>query len=243
MDPSCGSGIFLVESFRRMVRHKAASQGGKRLTRTQLRKILRQQIAGMDINEEAVMWQLSACIWRSSTTRNHVRSTKSDVCPHLKWVPAEVREERLKKRPNAEFYDVLLHENAFGPISGGCPAEVAQRFGAGCADVVVGNPPWGYPKRDDKEGREALAIALEWCDPKEGRPIGDNELSQAFIHLSLALLREGGRAGLLVSSGVLFKHQDNSRSFRRVWLKLDPQAGCQFRSCPGGSTSPVLLAR
>jgi len=218
MDASCGSGIFLVESFRRMVRHKVAEQGGRRLTRTQLRKILRQQIAGMDINEEAVHVAAFSLYLAFLHYQKPREINEERRLPHLKWVPAEVREKQLKRRPNAEFYDVLLHENAFNPISGECPAEVVQRFGAGCADVVVGNPPWGYPKRDDKEGREALAIALQWCDAKEGRPIGDNELSQAFIHLSLALLRDGGKAGLLVSSGVLFKHHENSRQFRRVWL-------------------------
>jgi hypothetical protein len=59
---------------------------------------------------------------------------------------------------------------------------------------------------------------VKWCDAKQGRPIGDKELSQAFIHLTQALLQDGGKAGLLVSSGVFFKHHKNSRDFRRVWL-------------------------
>ncbi len=218
MDASCGSGIFLVESFRRMVRHKVAKQGGRRLTRAQLRRILREQIAGMDINEEAVRVAAFSLYLAFLHYQKPREINDERRLPHLKWVPAEEREEQLKRRPNAEFYDVLLRENAFKPISGGCPAEVVQRFGGGCADVVVGNPPWGYPKPEDEEGHKALAVTLAWCNPKQGRPIGDKELSQAFIHLSLALLRDGGTAGLLVSSGVLFKHADNSREFRRVWL-------------------------
>src|SRR5271157_4833033 len=54
LDPACGSGIFLVESFRRMVRYLWKEQGNNRVTRLQLRRILRDQIAGIDINEEAV---------------------------------------------------------------------------------------------------------------------------------------------------------------------------------------------
>jgi hypothetical protein len=218
MDPSCGSGIFLVESFRRMVRHKVAEQGGKRLSRTQLGKILRKQIAGMDINEEAVHVAAFSLYLAFLHYQEPREINEERRLPYLKWVPPETREEYLKKRPDAQFYDVLLHGNAFAPISGLCPPEVAQRFGAACAHVVVGNPPWGYPKKDDKEGRKALKVTLDWCDPEQGRPIGDKELSQAFIHLSLALLVDGGKAGLLVSSGVLFKHQENSRAFRRIWL-------------------------
>ena len=112
----------------------------------------------------------------------------------------------------------MLHANAFEAVSGACAAEVTRRFGSGSATVVVGNPPWGYPKKEDEEGQVALAQTVKWCDPAKGRPIGDKELSQAFIHLTLSLLQDGGRAGLLVSSGVFFKHHENSRNFRRVWL-------------------------
>ena len=54
LDPACGSGIFLVESFRRMVRYLRAQQNGRRVSAPQLRRLLRDQIAGIDINEEAV---------------------------------------------------------------------------------------------------------------------------------------------------------------------------------------------
>ena len=129
------------------------------------------------------------------------------------------KKAREKKNPGAEFFDVLLHANSFEVIAGKCPAQVTQRFGANSAAIVVGNPPWGYPKKEDVEGQNAALETMKWCDVKNGRPVGDKELSQAFIHLTLALLREGGKAGLLVSSGVLFKHHPNSQKFRSVWLK------------------------
>jgi hypothetical protein len=91
-------------------------------------------------------------------------------------------------------------------------------FGEKCANVVVGNPPWGDPKPKTQREREAIAGLKEWCDPDKGRPLGHNERSQAFIHLASSLLKEGGRAGLLVSSGVFFKHHDNSEAFRKIWL-------------------------
>ena len=81
-------------------------------------------------------------------------------------------------------------------------AHLRRRFGPGCASVVVGNPPWGSPKKDDTDAQAAMPTITAWCNPDNGRPIGDSELSQAFIHLTTALLTEGGRAGLLVSSGV-----------------------------------------
>ncbi len=219
LDPACGSGIFLVESFRRMVRHLWAQQDGRRVSRPQLRKILREQIAGMDINEEAVRVAAFSLYLAFLHYQEPREINEERRLPYLKWVTEEERKQREKRKPGAEFFDVLLRANAFEVMTGKQPAEVVQRFGPGSAAVVVGNPPWGYPKREDKEGHEALAETVKWCDAKKGRPIGDKELSQAFIHLSQEILQDGGRAGLLVSSGVFFKRHKNSREFRRVWLK------------------------
>ena len=215
LDPACGSGIFLVESFRRIVRHLWAGQNGKRVSRPQLRRILREQIAGMDINEEAVRVAAFSLYLAFLHYQEPREINEERRLPYLKWVPEEERNLRKKRMPGAQFFDVLLHANAFDAISGAGTADVTRRFGPGSATVVVVNPPWGYPKKEDKEGQKALVQTLKWCDPKKGRPIGDKELSQAFIHLTLTLLQDGGRAGLLVSSGVLYKHHAKSRDFRR----------------------------
>lgn len=219
IDPACGSGIFLVEAFRRIVRNLCAEQAGRRVSRPQLRKILREQIAGMDINEEAVRvaafsLYLAFLHYQSPREINAERRL-----PYLKWVAETERKMREKKNPDAQFLDILLAANSFDVMLGRFPDEVTKRFGSASASVVVGNPPWGYPKKEDEEGRKGMASTVTWCQAKEGRPLGDKELSQAFIHLTMALLRPGGKAGLLVSSGVFFKHHDTSRQFRRVWLE------------------------
>jgi hypothetical protein len=218
VDPACGSGIFLVESFRRMVRHLWSEQNGKRLSRPQLRKILREQIAGVDINEEAVRVAAFSLYLAFLHYQEPREINEERRLPYLKWVPEDERKQREIQKPGALFFDVLLHANSFEAVAGKLPQEVTRRFGPGCAMVVVGNPPWGTPRREDSDGQKAIAEAIRWCDPKQHRPIGYKELSQAFIHLTLALLQQDGRAGLLVSSGVLFKQQRNSRDFRRVWL-------------------------
>jgi hypothetical protein len=218
LDPACGSGIFLVESFRRIVRHHCGEQNGKRVSPPQLRKILRDQIAGMDINEEAVRVAAFSLYLAFLHYQKPREINDERRLPYLKWVPTEERERREKQKPGAQFFDVLLHANSFEVISGKLSPELAQRFGVGSAAVVVGNPPWGYPKKEDDEGRKAMVEIVDWCDARKSRPIGDKELSQAFIHLTLALLQDGGKAGLLVSSGVLFKRHQNSCAFRRVWL-------------------------
>ena len=52
LDPACGSGTFLVESFRRIVRYEWR-RSKKRPSFDGLKRILRDQIAGIEVNEEA----------------------------------------------------------------------------------------------------------------------------------------------------------------------------------------------
>ena len=86
-----------------------------------------------------------------------------------------------------------------------------------CADVVVGNPPWGAPKSGDSdEIRSDGGIA--WCQER-GLSVGNKERSQTFVHRSLDLLRPNGKAGLLLSTGVFFKRHKNTKLFREQWLE------------------------
>jgi N-6 DNA Methylase len=104
IDPACGSGIFLVESFRRMVRHLCAEQNGKRVSRPQLRKILRDQIAGMDINEEAV--RVAAFSLYLAFLHYQMPREINDErrLPYLKRVAEDEKTRREKKVPGAQFF-------------------------------------------------------------------------------------------------------------------------------------------
>ncbi len=203
LDPACGSGIFLVEAFRRIVRYNVQKQNGQKLTPEQLRKILREQIAGIEINEEALrVAAFSLCLaflnyQEPPDILDQVRRGRR--LPNLKF---------LKDRPtDDQHFNILLEADAFNVTSKVNDTEVQAVFESECADIVVGNPPWGAA---DKE-------AQDWCFQRE-RSIGDKEYSQAFIWRTLDLLRNKGCAGLLVSSGVLFKQHPKNNRFRSQWL-------------------------
>ena len=202
-----------------MVRHLRVQQNSKRVSRPQLRKLLRDQISGIDINEEAIRVAAFSLYLAFLHYQEPREINDERRLPYLKWVSDEERKRREQSIPGAQFYDVLLHANSFEVIDGNQPPDVTRRFGECCATVVVGNPPWGSPKKDDPEAQLAMQAVMAWCNSKKGRPIGDKELSQAFLHLTSALLKKDGRAGLLVSSGVLFKRHETSRKFRQVWLR------------------------
>jgi len=53
-DPSAGSGIFLVQAFRRMVDREIQQNKSKKITRNRLREIVNNNLFGIDINEQAL---------------------------------------------------------------------------------------------------------------------------------------------------------------------------------------------
>jgi len=218
LDPACGSGIFLVESFRRIVRHRVCSQKGRRLNDAQLRKILRDQISGIDINGEAIRVAAFSLYLAFLHYQN-----PPDILEQIKQgkkLP-NLKHERRRIRKPEQHYDILIEANSFDVEAKVADDDVLSKFTQSCADIVVGNPPWGSPgnKEEEKESRDAMDTAVQWCDKQEPKlSIGDREWSQAFIHIVINLMRDGGRAALLVSSGVLFKNHDKSQGFRKQWL-------------------------
>jgi len=206
LDPACGSGVFLVEAFRRIVRYKSQKQNS-RLNWNQLRNILRDQIAGIEINEEA----LRVTAFSLYLAFMHYLEPK-DILAHI------ARGRRLPNLlsqppcPDSEHFNILLHDNSFNielhTISG------EWRLGQNSVDIVIGNPPWGKYKSIGHQGKKVKS----WCD-SQGKTVGNTELSQAFIHLSVHLLNEGGVAGLLVpTAGTILNRARKSRAFRWQWL-------------------------
>lgn len=205
LDPACGSGIFLVESFRRIVRHRVQQQKGRRLTAQQLRKILRDKIRGIDINEEAVRvaaFSLYLALLHYQERKDILAQIEKDC-----QLPCLVKpKDKRQRKKDGTYFDILQAENAFSP-------DVDMKV-----DVVVGNPPWGADKEDPVRAK----VALDWCIQRE-RPVGDKERSQAFIWRAIDFLHDDGCAGLLVSSGILHKigqkPSQKSKEFRKKWLE------------------------
>lgn len=210
LDPACGSGIFLVEAFRRIVRHRRL-QLNKRLSFDQLRNILRDQIAGIDVNEEACRvaafsLYLAFLHYQEPNDILALKNEKKKILPNLLF--SGIKDEK--------HLDCLLTSNAFEETGQGMGG---GRFNDGSFDIVIGNPPWGSlgtTKNDIAKTRERIMLA--WCK-RNAKPIGDKEASQAFALRSVAFLRQSGVAGLLLSTGVLLKHSEPSRKFRQEWMR------------------------
>lgn len=212
LDPACGSGIFLVEAFRRMVRYERHKKQ-EPLTFDELKNILRDQIAGIEVNEEAAritafsLYLAMLHYLDPPAIQEHIR--RGDKLPNLL---------ASKKNTSSNCFHSILCANAFDVDHIKSTSLWRERFGDGCTDIVVGNPPWGAPdSKADPETKARQETLLAWCE-NNGRPIGDKEPSQAFLWRALDFLKSGGKAGILVSAGVLFKHGTKTQAFRRQWL-------------------------
>jgi hypothetical protein len=198
-DPACGSGIFLVEAYRRIVRHEATTTSGPPSSE-RLRELLLTRIVGCDIDESAV--RLAAfslyVAFLNYQSPNDIR--EAGPLPPL-----------ISKGGEAEA--PLIVADAF-PASGEededpttpSPWGETERFA-----VVVGNPPWSEPKR------KAPTRAERWAKEK-GLAVGDRSPSQLFLWRALDLLDSGGVAALLVSAKVLFNVRTSTCRFRSEWL-------------------------
>ncbi|MXV19982.1 HsdM family class I SAM-dependent methyltransferase [Deinococcus xianganensis] len=207
IDPACGSGIFLVESFRRIVRFEVAASG-RRLPHYRLRRILKDQITGIEINPEAAKVTTFSLYLALLHYQEPREIRKSPSLPGLIY----------REHQNADDYDeygIIINSDAFSSdmiktISSDSHRGLSLDFLNGQFDLVIGNPPWEEAKSD--------SLAMRWAR-KFDFPIGDNNLSQLFIHRAMKLCREGGIVSLLVHSNVLFNQRRGSIDFRRFLLE------------------------
>jgi hypothetical protein len=118
LDMSCGSGVFLVEAFRRLVARKIAK--GDEWTRKMVRKTLHEQLHGLDVNPDAM--QIAAfCLYL----------TALELDPDLKKGDVLDFEPLIGKNLIvADAFDVFAHFNVQEPYR-------SRNFVA-----IIGNPPW-----------------------------------------------------------------------------------------------------
>lgn len=137
VDPSCGSGIFLVKVFQRMIHAWRRAHPGEEPDAQVLRDILETRIFGVDIDEHAVRvasfsLYLALC---------------DELEPKHVWESLEFPQLRGRTLIHADFF------------SEDVPA-ISCSNGAGSFDLIVGNPPWGRNQISQTASKWAAARDL-----------------------------------------------------------------------------------
>jgi len=197
LDPACGSGIFLVETLRRIIDHyKAHATADKvqgRAFQDTLRKLATDNIFGIDSDESAI--QVAAF---------SIYLTLLDY-----QQPADISNFRF---PNLLGTN-LICQDAFdeAPFTG-------IKF-----DYILGNPPWNRGRIElDENGNEKEAVYEKYIKDRareegKGRIIGNNEIAQAFVVRTLDFMSAETKSALVLTSKVLYNSQ--SAPFRTYLLE------------------------
>ncbi len=193
LDPACGSGAFLVESFRKIVQAKHVEKDFEAK-----KAILVNQIFGIDSDAEALRiatFSLYLALLEDLDA-GFIRQQIEDNAPIL---PSLIGKNLL--HGNTLTDDHLFDDKFFG--------------------CIVGNPPWGsVPDDDDPEHEnERRAIGskgIAGVNP-EYQSVSTFQRSQAFIFRVSKWLKTDALAGLIVNNSNFLN--ENALLFRRSLLE------------------------
>ncbi len=124
LDPSCGSGIFLVETLRCIIEKR---RGNKNLTKNELKSAVKENIFGVDKDENAVNLTIFS-LYLTLLDYQNPRDISQFKFPNLKNENIFV----------SDFFDL---ENGFN-----------QKLKNVELDFILGNPPW----KSDKDGQSHI---------------------------------------------------------------------------------------
>jgi type I restriction-modification system DNA methylase subunit len=175
-DPACGSGVFLVLAYRRLIELEMAKPGNLTtiLGPTRLREILEESIYGVERQRDACNVTMFSLIL---TLLNYVDPPELHANEKFKF-PALLNTRIFCY----DFFDASL------PLA-------VPRNGF---DIVVGNPPWVELKPKTK-GEDH---ARKWIDAEP--MIAGNRVADAFAVKSGRLISKSGVAGMLLPASTLF---------------------------------------
>ncbi|MFZ1086518.1 MAG: N-6 DNA methylase [Terracidiphilus sp.] len=191
LDPSCGSGAFLVQCYRKLI-EKRRRELPRSLQPAELGKLLTDHIFGVDIDEDACqIAELSLAL----TLLEYIN-------------PPDLTETSFKL-PALRDHNIF-NENAFDDQASWYREGQDRPF-----QWIVGNPPWKElnPKKLDSVDE----VAWQWMQGvRKEQPVGGNQLAEAFVWRASDVLAQDGVVALLLPGMTLFKYE--SKSFRKSFL-------------------------
>ena len=196
LDPACGSGVFLVLAYRRLIEKEICRSGlTEKLKPEMLRDILLESIYGIERERDACY------VAEFSLILTLLHYTEPRDLNNLKFKFPPLHNKQIFE---CDFFDIEGKKNG---------AKFWQRglkF-----DWITGNPPWIELKPDTEEV-ECVRAWIENPDNKQDRPVGGNRVAEAFSWLVTDLLNRDGLVGLVLPATSLFNRE--SGRFRQSFF-------------------------
>jgi type I restriction-modification system DNA methylase subunit len=188
LDPTCGSGIFLVESFKRIVKRYENNHGLKKLTDYEkLKELLIKNIYGIEID------RLSINVAAFSLYLALLDNLEPKTLWQNKRLPLLIHDpdnKTINNQGNNLFRrDTLADTKDIESID---------------FDLVIGNPPFGTKNLSDN--------VRKYCDQHAFA----KEMALPFLHKSLQFAKKG-KVGLIFNTKVLTNTGGTYQNFRK-WL-------------------------
>jgi len=185
LDPACGSGIFLVESFKRLVKRYENCHNEKLTDFNVLKKILTENIFGIEINQQAIKVAAFSLYLALVDNLDPKILWQNNKLPYLINNPSD---SSLKGQGKNLFYrDTILQNKEIENI----------KF-----DLLIGNPPFGTT--DLKES------IRNYCDTHGFA----KEMVLPFLHKA-TLFAPNGQIALIFNTKVLTNTGGTYMNFRK----------------------------
>ena len=187
LDPACGSGIFLVKAFQRLIYRWELAHNAP-ISANILRSLLENNIFGVDIDKEAVR-----------VASFSLYMTMIDSIDPLEYWENQVRFPRLRNTR-------LINSDFFAEDKKGFRTDQE----ASTYDLVLGNAPWG----DDTLTPLAL-LWQKRAEHKSKWITTDKNIGTLFLPKAAALTKLGGRISMMQPIFILLLSQwGNAKRFR-----------------------------
>lgn len=187
LDPCCGSGVFLVVAFRRLVELECERRQRKSLPAGELKRLLETSIFGVERNETAC--QIAGF------------SLLLALLSHVE--PPELHRRKTFKFPRL-IGNNLFVQDFFDPAGPFWEKADPGRRDRLTFDWILGNPPWVEIEADDPKAK----FLRDWSkEHKAEYGLARNRTGEAFAWRVMDCLAEDGAAGLILHAKSLTNDQ------------------------------------
>jgi len=205
LDPCCGSGIFLVKAFQRLI-HRWRLANKRDPVVSDLRPILASNLVGVDKNPEAVRvacFSLYLAMADAIEPKHYVTRENVKVFPPLRGtrlLPKDFFDEEVKGFRTAED--------------------------AGTYDLVIGNAPWGdnsiaperlageTPKEYAERAKANPTKAQSWAKDNDW-PVANYDIGPVFLGKAASLAKNSGRVAMVETASLLYWRDGKAVDLRR----------------------------